>query len=85
MSSSAMTETVELKPLQLPKHRLLPATSNAGVEDRKSTRSFRNEKIPVQTLSNLLWAAFGVTDLIPENERPLCCQLAGNRYLRGNG
>jgi len=61
MSSLAMTETVELKPLQLPKPQVTAGKPLMQVlKDRKSTRSFRNEKIPVQTLSNLLWAAFGV-------------------------
>lgn len=30
------------------------------LKDRVSSRSFRPEKLPMQTLSNLLWAAFGV-------------------------
>ena len=61
MSSAAMTETVELKPLQLTKPQVTAGKPLMQVlKDRKSTRSFRNEKIPVQTLSNLLWAAFGV-------------------------
>ena len=45
----------------------LPAPENTGgkplmevLSERKSTRSFREEKLPDQVLSNLLWAAFGV-------------------------
>ncbi|HUL02051.1 MAG TPA: nitroreductase family protein [Gemmatimonadales bacterium] len=51
----------ELQPLQLPK----PDT-NAGrplmqvLQDRRSTRAFSAQMLPVQVLSNLLWAAFGV-------------------------
>jgi nitroreductase len=51
----------ELQPIQLPK----PQT-NVGrplmqvLQDRHSTRVFSPEKLPVQVLSNLLWAAFGV-------------------------
>lgn len=30
------------------------------LKDRSSSRSFSNEKLPPQVLSNLLWAAFGV-------------------------
>jgi len=31
-----------------------------SLAERKTTRSFRDEALPSQTLSNLLWAAFGV-------------------------
>jgi nitroreductase len=51
----------ELKPI------LLPAPVMSGgmplmqaLSERKSTRQFTPEKLPVQTLSNLLWAANGV-------------------------
>jgi SagB-type dehydrogenase family enzyme len=30
------------------------------LQDRSSSRSFRAEKLPIQVLSNLLWAAFGI-------------------------
>jgi SagB-type dehydrogenase family enzyme len=30
------------------------------LKDRSSSRSFSSEKLPVQVLSNLLWAAFGI-------------------------
>lgn len=30
------------------------------LKDRKSTRDFRPDKLPKQTLSNLLWAGFGI-------------------------
>ena len=32
----------------------------SALNDRMSTKSFSGEKLPMQTLSNLLWAAFGI-------------------------
>ena len=51
----------ELKPLELPR----PQTDGGKplmqvLKDRHSTRSFKPDKLPVQVLSNLLWAAFGI-------------------------
>jgi len=52
----------ELKPIQL-----LPPQTEGGrplmqvLKDRKSSREFGTEKLPPQVLSNLLWAAFGVS------------------------
>jgi len=34
-----------------------------ALKDRSSSRSFSQEKLPVQILSNLLWAAFGINRL----------------------
>jgi len=31
-----------------------------ALKDRKTIRTFSEEKLPVQTLANLLWAAFGI-------------------------
>ena len=31
-----------------------------ALKERKSTRAFSSEKLPMQTLGNLLWAAFGI-------------------------
>jgi hypothetical protein len=51
----------ELKPIKLP-----VAQTNGGrplmqvLKDRKSTREFQPGALSVQTLSNLLWAAFGI-------------------------
>jgi SagB-type dehydrogenase family enzyme len=50
-----------LKPLELP----APQTKGGkplmqALEARHSTRSFKPDKLPLQILSNLLWAAFGV-------------------------
>jgi nitroreductase len=50
-----------LKDIQLP-----PPQTDGGrplmqvLKDRKSTRDFRPDKLSAQTLSNLLWAGFGV-------------------------
>jgi hypothetical protein len=51
----------ELKPIPLPK----PQTEGGRplmqvLKDRKTTREFSTEKLSMQTVSNLLWAAFGV-------------------------
>jgi SagB-type dehydrogenase family enzyme len=51
----------ELKAIQLP-----PPQTDGGrplmqaLKDRASSRNFSPEKLPVQVLSNMLWAAFGV-------------------------
>ncbi|MGC8794547.1 MAG: SagB/ThcOx family dehydrogenase [Bryobacteraceae bacterium] len=51
----------ELKPVELP-----PPQTEGGkplmqaLKERKSTREFGPRPLPVQVLSNLLWAAFGV-------------------------
>jgi nitroreductase len=51
----------DLEPITLPK----PETDGgkpflAGVKDRKTVRNISPDPLPLQTLSNLLWAAFGV-------------------------
>ena len=51
----------ELKPIQLLKPQFYSGRPLMSVlQDRHSSRSFSNEKLPVRVLSNLLWAAFGV-------------------------
>jgi SagB-type dehydrogenase family enzyme len=52
----------EREPIQLPK----PQTDGGKplmqvLRDRRSVREFSSEKIPLQVVSNLLWAAFGMT------------------------
>ncbi|HUD55981.1 MAG TPA: nitroreductase family protein [Terracidiphilus sp.] len=49
------------QPLQLP----APQTTGGkplmqALAERRTTRAFRDDELPPQTLSNLLWAAFGV-------------------------
>jgi nitroreductase len=61
------TESVmaaELKSIQLPKPEItggIPLMQ--ALEQRKTTRAFADRPLPLQTLSNLLWAAFGVNRL----------------------
>ena len=58
---ATLVSAQELKPIQLPN----PQTDGGkpllqALKERKSTRTFSTEKLPVQTLGNLLWAAFGI-------------------------
>ena len=51
----------ELKPIQLPKPEVtggMPLMQ--ALNARRTTRAFRDKPLPLETLSNLLWAAFGV-------------------------
>jgi nitroreductase len=51
----------ELKPIQLPKPQVtggMPLMQ--ALAERKTTRAFQDKPLPLQTLSNLLWAAFGI-------------------------
>jgi len=51
----------ELKPIQLPKPQAEGGRPLMQVlKERSSSRSFSSEKLPLQVLSNLLWAAFGI-------------------------
>lgn len=51
----------ELKPIQLPKPQGASGMSlMQALAERKTTRAFKDKPLPPQTLSNLLWAAFGV-------------------------
>ncbi|HVP79569.1 MAG TPA: SagB/ThcOx family dehydrogenase [Thermodesulfobacteriota bacterium] len=57
----SLTFAQELKPIQL----LAPQLDGGRplmqvLRDRKSSRLYSTEKIPLQVLSNLLWAAFGI-------------------------
>ncbi|MCJ7812358.1 SagB/ThcOx family dehydrogenase [bacterium] len=57
----ALTSAQELKPIQL----LEPQTDGGRplmevLKERISSREFSSEKLPLQVLSNLLWAAFGI-------------------------
>jgi SagB-type dehydrogenase family enzyme len=58
-SGSAFSD--ELKAIQLPKPQVDRGKSlMQALKDRSSSRSFSSEKLSLQVLSNLLWAAFGV-------------------------
>jgi nitroreductase len=51
----------ELRPIQLPKPQMsagMPLMQ--ALAERKTTRAFQDKPLSEQTLSNLLWAAFGV-------------------------
>jgi nitroreductase len=51
----------ELKPIQLPKSQGAAGMSlMQALAERKTTRAFADKPLPMQTLSNLLWAAFGI-------------------------
>lgn len=52
----------ELKPIELPSPQCDGAKSLwASFWERKTTRDMRPDRLPPQLLSNVLWAAFGVT------------------------
>jgi SagB-type dehydrogenase family enzyme len=51
----------EIKPIQLPKPQVVGGKPlMEALKERKSSRSFRSDKIPMQVLSDMLWAAWGV-------------------------
>ncbi|MGA2531718.1 MAG: SagB/ThcOx family dehydrogenase [Candidatus Aminicenantales bacterium] len=51
----------ELQPINLPKPDMADGTSLlAALKERRTTRNISPDPLPLQTLSNLLWAAFGV-------------------------
>ncbi|MFB0516864.1 MAG: SagB/ThcOx family dehydrogenase [Candidatus Neomarinimicrobiota bacterium] len=57
----ALASAQELKSIQLLKPEIDRGRPLMQVlNDRRSTREFSTEKLPLQELSNLLWAAFGV-------------------------
>ena len=64
-------QAAELKPIALPKPEItggMPLMQ--ALAERKTTRSFADKPLPLQTLSNLLWAAFGVNrNLAPKPGR----------------
>ena len=51
----------DLQPIDLPKPQTdIGKPLMQALKDRHTTRNFSNKKLPDQTLSNLLWAAFGI-------------------------
>ncbi len=51
----------EMKTVQLPEPKLDQSKSLAqALKDRKTTREYSQANLPVQTLSNLLWAGWGI-------------------------
>ena len=56
-----LTFAEEQKPVQLLKPQIESGKLLMQVlKDRKSSREFSSEKLPLQMLSNMLWAAFGI-------------------------
>ena len=69
----------ELKPVQLPKPRMDGGKPLMQVlKERKTIRSFSKQELPPQVLSNLLWAAFGISR--PESGKRTAPS-AGNRQV----
>ncbi|MCX7825739.1 MAG: SagB/ThcOx family dehydrogenase [Verrucomicrobiae bacterium] len=55
------TPAQELKPIALPQPQTVGGRPlMQALRDRKSTREFSREPLSLQTLSNLLWAGFGI-------------------------
>jgi SagB-type dehydrogenase family enzyme len=53
--------TQELKPIELPKPQMDGGKPlMQALKERKTSREFSSEKLPLQTLSNMLWAANGI-------------------------
>ena len=58
---SSLTYGQELKPIKLPDPQMTGGKPlMQALKDRHSSREFSTKKLPLQTLSNLLWAGFGV-------------------------
>ena len=61
LAFSTLVSAQDLKPIQLPKPQMDGGKPlMQALKDRKSSRAFSTEKLPVQVLGNLLWAAFGI-------------------------
>lgn len=58
---SALASAQELKPIKLPRPQMEGGKPlMQALKERKSTREYSSEQLTMQTLGNLLWAAFGV-------------------------
>jgi len=61
LAGTASSFAQDLQPIKLPKpEKDGGKTVLAALQERKTIRNIRAEKLPTQVLSNLLWAAFGV-------------------------
>ena len=57
----AILTAQEQKPVQLPEPQITGGKPlMEALKDRQTIRTFSSEKLPVQMMSNLLWAAFGI-------------------------
>jgi len=69
LSLAPASRAQELKPIQLPKPQITAGMPlMEALERRQTTRAFMDKPLPMQTLSNLLWAAFGVNR--PRSAKP---------------
>ena len=60
-TSAPAAATKDLQPITLPKHETDGGKSVlAALQERRTNRNVSDKPLPLQTLSNLLWAAFGV-------------------------
>jgi len=61
LACSSASHCADLSPVQLPSPQMEGGKPlMQALKDRMSVRTFSEEKLSMQTLSNLLWAAFGV-------------------------
>ena len=61
VASSMLVSAQDLKPIALPQPQMDGGKPlMQALKERKSTRNFSAQKLPAQTLANLLWAAFGI-------------------------
>ncbi|HOJ40071.1 MAG TPA: SagB/ThcOx family dehydrogenase, partial [bacterium] len=59
--TAVIVSSQELQPISLPKPQMAGGkTLMEALSLRKSTREFSPQELPLQTLSDLLWAAFGI-------------------------
>jgi len=54
-----------------------------ALQNRKTTRGFREQELPMQTLSNLLWAAYGINRKTSGSYWPNKPGRPGNFRLKG--
>ncbi len=69
--NTATVPAAEPKPIELPKPQMtggMPLMQ--ALAARKTTRAFADKPLPMQSLSNLLWAAFGVNRGSMESHMP---------------
>jgi nitroreductase len=63
-TAQALCQPAPIQPIQLPKPQITAGNASMSLmqalAQRKTTRAFADQPLPMQTLSNLLWAAFGV-------------------------
>ena len=71
-TAQALCQPAPAQPIQLPKPQITSGNASMSLmqalAQRKTTRAFLDQPLPLQTLSNLLWAAFGVNR--PRDAKP---------------